>query len=163
MDELGKLRIRGKVLKKSLEPKERENAVKEPKQNEPIYITMEEAKKLVEEEAKKQLVEVQEKIRKMEEDTAGRTDFAHDKIDQEPNEKSIPPSYDPDKSEVVVTARTIVDKGNYLNIYRLGTLISQVADLIVGEYSDMQSVVAEHTGKMLKEYTAHLNEFVSRL
>ena len=163
MDDLKRLKIQGKILDKSLESRADSEPETSIEEEGPVYVTLEEAEKLVEEKAKEQLSEVMEKIKRIEEDAAGRTDFAHDKIEQEPNEKVHPPSYNPDESEVVVTAKTIVDKGNYMNIHRLGALIAQVADLIIGEYSDMQSVVAEHTSKMIKEYTAHLNEFVSRL
>jgi len=155
MDELKKIKIQAQIMEKSLEEDDTLTETKkeedqEELKEEQLYLTREEAIKLIEEEAKKQMNELIE-------DLAGRTEFAATQTSKE-----HPPSYDT-SDEVVVTSKMIVDKGNYMNIKRLAILIAQTADLIIGEFSDMQNVIAPEANKLVKKYFAHLAEFVERL
>lgn len=149
LDSLKKYEVEGKVIDK---------AAKQPevlKEEEPQTMTRAEAEQLIKESAEAQMKEL---MAKLEEDAAGRTDFAKDPTATVEH----PPSYD-EKDNVVVTSKSIVDKGNYMNIHRLGMSIAQTADLIVGEFSDMGPVVGKETASILKIFVGHLNEFVARL
>ena len=150
-DELKQLKIEGRIIDKGFEKPVIEDA---SKAEEPQTITRAEAIELIKEEASRQMKEVMEKLEALKEDTAGKIEYAHPVTQA---------SVYPNKEEVTVTSKTINDKGNYTNIHRLGALIAKTADLIVGEYSDLQPVIAEETNIILQKCVAHLNEFVARL
>jgi len=149
-DELKRLKIEGRIIDKGFEkPVGKTNEAKEPQ-----IITKAGVIELIKEEASRQMKEVMEKLEALKEDMAGKIEYAHPVTQA---------SVYPNEEEVTVTSKTVNDKGNYTNIHRLGALIAKTADLIVGEYSDLQPVIAEETNKILQKCVAHLNEFVARL
>lgn len=163
MDELKRQEIQGRILEQSIsgqEAEENHEDSKEPlievksEEGESRFISEDQLRDIIEEEASKQ---VQEAIEKLQEDPAGRTEYSIDKSVSEE-----PPSFNGPK-DVVYTAKEIVDKGNYMNIKRLAVLIAQTADLVVGEFADIDSIIAPEANQLVKKYFVTLREFVSRL
>lgn len=163
MDELKKIEIMGKVMEKSYyeedEEPSKDNLEKTPDEHPESdtkeFISKEEALQLIKEEAEKQIEELSKKL---EEASTGKTEFAAKPEYSREHE----PDFD-EKEKVVLTSKQIVDKGNYLNIKRLAMLIAQAADLIIGEFSEAQSVVAPEINELVKKYSTFLQEFISRL
>jgi len=165
--QLKKAEIMAKIMEKGYYDEERNESNKKTKQYEEIkeerkskdenqeFISKEEALQLIKEEAEKQIEELSKKL---EESSTGKTEFAAKPEYSREHE----PDFD-EKEKVVLTSKQIVDKGNYLNIKRLAMLIAQAADLIIGEFSEAQSVVAPEINELVKKYSTFLQEFISRL